>query len=82
MYGQRTRPHRAAVRGGEKAPPLYCPPWLQLAMAYVPYQPLHPAKMSAEKALRKGTLFPDLYRPYEPRYRHHHPYAVRRSADA
>lgn len=36
---------------------------LQLAVAYVPWQN-YGAIFSPEEALEKGTLFPDLYRPY------------------
>ncbi len=84
MYGQRT-PSEQAAHGGEHDDERYCPPWLELAMAYVPYQPMHPQKMSAEDALMHGTLFPALYRPldhyeYERHHRHHHD--MRRGADA
>ncbi len=50
---------------------LCCPPWMQLARAFIPYQPLRPRKMPARDALRRGTLFPDLFRPYERAFRHY-----------
>ena len=37
----------------------------QLARAYVPFQVMNQVFNQAE-ALRKGTLFPELYRPYVP----------------
>ena len=36
----------------------------ELAKAYVPYQQ-YMASYSPEEALEKGTMFPELYRPYE-----------------
>ncbi|MFO8060718.1 MAG: spore coat associated protein CotJA [Bacillota bacterium] len=81
MYCQRTPPP-ARVRGAENDSALYCPPWLQLAMAYVPYQPLNPPTVAPDRAIRKGTLFPDLYRPYEPRWDCRDEYLMRRGADA
>lgn len=39
-------------------------PELELAQAYIPYQRYGPTYTPAE-ALEKGTLFPDLYRPYD-----------------
>lgn len=41
--------------------PVY--PEMELATAYIPYQRYGPTYKPAE-ALEKGTLFPDLYRPY------------------
>ncbi|MFZ5647135.1 MAG: spore coat associated protein CotJA [Bacillota bacterium] len=38
-------------------------PSMELARAYVPYQRYGPTYLPRE-ALEKGTLFPDLYRPY------------------
>lgn len=38
-------------------------PEMELARAYIPYQSYGPTYTPAE-ALEKGTLFPDLYRPY------------------
>gem|GEM_PF-6753244 len=58
------------MSGGDELE-LCCPPWMQLARAFVPYQPLRPRKMDAKSALRKGTLFPHLYRPYEQAFRHY-----------
>lgn len=37
----------------------------ELARAYVPFQTMNQVYNQAE-ALRKGTLFPELYRPYVP----------------
>ena len=37
----------------------------ELARAYVPFQIMNQVYNQAE-ALRKGTLFPELYRPYVP----------------
>lgn len=37
----------------------------ELAKAYVPFQIMGQVYNQAE-ALRKGTLFPELYKPYEP----------------
>ena len=90
MYGRRTLSERAPVRGGEHDDELYCPPWLELAMAYVPYQPMHPKKMSPEDALKHGTLYPALYRPldhyeydrHHHRHDHWHHHDWRRGADA
>lgn len=39
-----------------------CP---QLAVAYVPIQPWGPV-YEPEKGLEKGTIFPPLWKPYEP----------------
>ncbi|NLL17615.1 MAG: spore coat associated protein CotJA [Clostridia bacterium] len=44
------------------------PPKLRLAMAYVPWQ-RYGRIFSPREALMKGTLFPELYRPYVPHYR-------------
>ncbi|NLY54887.1 MAG: spore coat associated protein CotJA [Firmicutes bacterium] len=38
---------------------------MQLGRAYVPFQVLG-EMFTPEQALMKGTLFPDLYRPYKP----------------
>ncbi|NLV62233.1 MAG: spore coat associated protein CotJA [Clostridiaceae bacterium] len=35
----------------------------QLAQAYIPYQ-IYNGIMSPMEGLRKGTVFPELYRPY------------------
>jgi len=38
-----------------------------LAQAYVPFQTFNAENLfSPEEALLKGTIFPELYRPYEP----------------
>ena len=55
---------QAAGWDPDDGPDLCCPPWMQLTEAYVPYQPLRPRKVAPKEALKKGTLFPDLYRPY------------------
>lgn len=39
--------------------------WPELAVAIVPYQK-YGETFNVVEALYKGTLFPDLYRPYEP----------------
>ena len=40
---------------------------MELAQAYVPFQTFNAANLfSPEEALLKGTIFPELYRPYEP----------------
>lgn len=39
---------------------------MELAQAYVPFQKLGHI-YSPEEGLIKGTIFPELYRPYEPR---------------
>ncbi|MCL6477311.1 MAG: spore coat associated protein CotJA [Peptococcaceae bacterium] len=36
---------------------------MELARAYIPYQ-MYGATYSPREALERGTLFPDLYRPY------------------
>lgn len=41
---------------------------LRLAMAFVIWQ-RYGRTFSPREALMKGTLFPDLYRPYGPHYR-------------
>lgn len=41
----------------------------KLARAYVPYQTLN-CVMEPKKALQKGTIFPELYSPYESRCKH------------
>ncbi len=45
-----------------------CPPpmepYTKLAHAYVPFQVMEKV-FSPEEALRKGTLFPELYMPYK-----------------
>jgi hypothetical protein len=38
---------------------------LELAQAYIPYQ-YYTDSYTPKEALRKGTLFPELYRPYLP----------------
>lgn len=38
----------------------------ELARAYVPFQQ-YSRRYSSEVALRKGTIFPELYQPYQPR---------------
>lgn len=46
--------------------PPFMPVNPQLARAYVPYQQ-HPSRMFPPKeALYKGTVFPELYKPYVP----------------
>ncbi|HHX51144.1 MAG TPA: spore coat associated protein CotJA [Clostridia bacterium] len=40
-----------------------CPPGMELAQAYVPWQTFG-RTFSPQEALQKGTLFPELYRPY------------------
>ncbi|MFZ5632852.1 MAG: spore coat associated protein CotJA [Bacillota bacterium] len=45
------------------APPGPSCPGMELATAYIPYQRYGPTYSPAE-ALEKGTLFPELYRPY------------------
>ena len=42
----------------------YVAPGLKLAHAYVPYQVMNKV-FSSKEALCKGTLFPELYMPYE-----------------
>jgi hypothetical protein len=37
---------------------------LMLAQAYVPHQPYEPL-FPLDEALKKGTIFPSLYRPYK-----------------
>lgn len=37
----------------------------ELAQAYIPFQ-YYTNSFSPKEALRKGTLFPELYRPYLP----------------
>lgn len=39
--------------------------WPELAIAIIPYQK-YGETFKLREALYKGTLFPDLYRPYEP----------------
>lgn len=41
------------------------PPYVDLAEAYVPPQPYTGKTFDLEAALHKGTIFPDLYRPYK-----------------
>lgn len=41
-------------------------PFLELARAYVPPQ-VYSAVWSPAEGLQKGTIFPELYRPYVPR---------------
>ena len=41
------------------------PEGLELARAYIPYQQYTKA-WSPEEALERGTMFPELYRPYSP----------------
>lgn len=43
----------------------------RLAHAYVPYQRFT-ENYSPEEALRKGTLFPELWMPYKPGHRGHY----------
>lgn len=38
---------------------------LELATAYVPYQ-YYTDSFAPKEALKKGTLFPELYKPYLP----------------
>ncbi|GAW93104.1 spore coat associated protein CotJA [Calderihabitans maritimus] len=45
-------------------PPMELPPGIKLAEAYVPWQK-YTKTFSPGEALQKGTLFPELYRPYE-----------------
>ena len=41
---------------------------MELAQAYVPFQTFRAENLySPEEALLKGTIFPELYRPYEAR---------------
>ena len=40
----------------------------ELARAYVPFQIMNQV-FNQEEALRRGTLFPELYKPYTPNYR-------------
>lgn len=47
--------------------PVGRPPKLRLAQAYVPWQ-RYGRTFSPREALMRGTLFPDLYRPYVPHY--------------
>jgi len=40
---------------------------MELAQAYIPFQTFNAENLfSPEEALLKGTIFPELYRPYEP----------------
>ena len=40
---------------------------MELAQAYVPFQTFRAGNLfSPEEALLKGTIFPELYRPYAP----------------
>ncbi|HLV08578.1 MAG TPA: spore coat associated protein CotJA [Halanaerobiales bacterium] len=41
------------------------PDRMKLAHAYIPYQEFREA-YSPEQALRRGTLFPELWMPYQP----------------
>mgnify|MGYP001943804217 FL=1 len=41
------------------------PEGLELARAYIPYQE-YTRSWSPEEALERGTMFPELYRPYSP----------------
>jgi hypothetical protein len=45
--------------------PVY-PDGLELAQAYIPYQE-YTKSYCPEEALAKGTMFPELYRPYDGR---------------
>ena len=45
------------------------PEGLELARAYIPYQ-VYTESWSPKEALERGTMFPELYRPYLPQ-RHH-----------
>ncbi|MCL2323165.1 MAG: spore coat associated protein CotJA [Oscillospiraceae bacterium] len=38
---------------------------VELAQAYVPFQKMN-RLFSPEEGLRKGTIFPELYKPYRP----------------
>lgn len=40
------------------------PDYPQLAQAYIPYQ-VYKGILPAMEGLRKGTIFPELYRPYK-----------------
>ena len=44
--------------------PMYMPREMQLARAYIPNQP-YERLFPLEEALKKGTLFTNLYQPYE-----------------
>lgn len=44
------------------------PEGVELARAYIPFQE-YTKSWPPEEALNKGTMFPELYRPYSP-YRH------------
>lgn len=48
-------------------PDMSCPPHMQLARAYVPWQ-IFGRTYPPGEALMRGTLFPDLYWPYK---KHH-----------
>jgi len=39
------------------------PEGIELARAYIPFQ-IYTKSFSPEEALAKGTMFPELYRPY------------------
>ncbi|HHY92972.1 MAG TPA: spore coat associated protein CotJA [Firmicutes bacterium] len=41
---------------------------LRLARAYVPFQ-MYTTRFEPLEALRRGTIFPELYMPYRPRER-------------
>ncbi|KKM10625.1 hypothetical protein SY88_13280 [Clostridiales bacterium PH28_bin88] len=40
----------------------------ELARAYVPFQ-TYTIRFEPEEGLQKGTIFPELYRPYHPKQR-------------
>lgn len=61
-YGYQTQTGKPDPR--QPGPPAQ--PNLVLARAYVPDQP-YTRVFPPEEALRQGTLFPDLVRPYEKR---------------
>lgn len=52
------RPAHTCILGNGKLPP-----YMKMAHAYVPYQFLRETFRPTE-ALKKGTIFPDLYQPY------------------
>ena len=54
----------------EKAARPIFPEGIELARAYIPFQ-VYTRSFSPEEALVKGTMFPELYRPYHRRGKMH-----------
>jgi spore coat protein JA len=60
------RPYRSPF---DPCPPKRVKAYIVPPNQFVTFQPSGLKQFSAHEALRRGTLWPDLYSPYEPPYR-------------